>query len=292
LHDIADNFDTFFFDAWGVFNIGGSLSQSAVAVMAELVKAGKSVSLVSNTAQPADDVIKKYSKEDLIQGVHYEQVFTAGQLCRDVAQKSELPIPGKKFYIAWYNDNPAFGPYQSALDGLGFQRVDSISDADFVFCGQPNYNDSQFPDEKLLAPELEKVIASGLPVVCPNPDLHAFYKSEFIITPGLPCKIWEQRGLKVIYYGKPYPEIYTSAMSALGDFDPEHTLMVGDTLDTDILGATRAGIKTCLTLDSGISAQGLTSAGIKLTEENIIAAGEKIGARIDFIIEKVPVGDL
>lgn len=292
LLDIADNFDTFFFDAWGVFNIGGGLSQSAIAVMADLVARGKSVSLISNAAQTPDVIGQKYSKQGLIQGTHYGHIFSGGGLYRDAAARGELPVPGKRYYIAWNIDNPAFKSFTGLLDGLDYQKVESIDDADFVYCCNPNINGAPFSDEKKLEPELSRVIAAGLPVVCANPDMRVFNNGESVITPGFPCKIFEQRGLKVIYYGKPYPEIYTSAMSTLGDLEPMRTLMIGDTLETDILGATRAGIKTCLTLATGISADDLMSAGIALTEENIIAAGEKIGARVDYIIEKVPAEDL
>ncbi len=51
--------------------------------------------------------------------------------------------------------------------------------------------------------------------------------------------------------GKPQPIMYQQAMKQLRT-SPEHTLAIGDRLDTDILGAVNAGIKSLLVL-SGIS---------------------------------------
>ena len=51
--------------------------------------------------------------------------------------------------------------------------------------------------------------------------------------------------------GKPYPTIFAFSLQRLGS-RPEQTLVVGDRLDTDILGGQRAGCRTALVL-SGIS---------------------------------------
>ncbi|MFW5734814.1 MAG: HAD-IA family hydrolase, partial [Oceanidesulfovibrio sp.] len=45
--------------------------------------------------------------------------------------------------------------------------------------------------------------------------------------------------------GKPNPEFFHLGMALL-DCAPEETLMIGDTLETDILGASRAGVRSAL----------------------------------------------
>lgn len=44
---------------------------------------------------------------------------------------------------------------------------------------------------------------------------------------------------------KPHPSIFNHAISLLGNPDRDHVLMVGDTLESDILGGINAGIDTC-----------------------------------------------
>ncbi len=60
--------------------------------------------------------------------------------------------------------------------------------------------------------------------------------------------------------GKPEPVMFQVALERLGT-TPDQTLMVGDRLETDILGADRAGLRTALVL-SGIS----TRADIETTQ--------------------------
>lgn len=287
--EIADKFDVFFFDAWGVFNIGGTISKSAVAVMADLQTRGKSVSIMSNTPQSAAGVTAHYGKSGLIPGVHYQNIFSSGQLCMDIARRGEIPAPGKKYYVAWdYTCGlPGGGASYDMFAGTDYSKVADISSADFVYLDFPRAASNLITDEKLMEPELSKVIAAGKPVICTNPDLHACHGNEFVIMQGTPARIFAAHGLKIIYYGKPHPEIYLDAMNKIGNVDAARTLMVGDTLHTDILGARRAGIKSCLTLADGITARDLTLAGRELNRENINAAGAKIDAVPDYIIEKV-----
>jgi 4-nitrophenyl phosphatase len=51
--------------------------------------------------------------------------------------------------------------------------------------------------------------------------------------------------------GKPEPAMFHSALKRLNS-TPDRTLMIGDRLDTDILGAQQAGLRTALVL-TGIS---------------------------------------
>lgn len=58
-------------------------------------------------------------------------------------------------------------------------------------------------------------------------------------------------GVTPTLIGKPEPIIYQQALALLG-VEPERVIAIGDRLDTDILGAVRAGIRSVLVL-SGIS---------------------------------------
>ncbi len=53
--------------------------------------------------------------------------------------------------------------------------------------------------------------------------------------------------------GKPEPIIYQQALSLLG-VDPDHTVAIGDRLETDILGAVRTGIRSIMVL-TGVSSE-------------------------------------
>ena len=69
-------------------------------------------------------------------------------------------------------------------------------------------------------------------MICTNPDLivHRGFRSEYCA--GTVAKIFEKLGGKVIYVGKPYPEIYNFCINK-----NEKILVIGDNIRTDIKGA-------------------------------------------------------
>ena len=83
-------------------------------------------------------------------------------------------------------------------------------------------------------------------LVCTNPDLtvHRGEKEEFCA--GYIAKIFEELGGKVIYYGKPYKEIYKMCFG-----QNEKVLAIGDNLRTDIKGANNLKID-CIFITEGV----------------------------------------
>ena len=71
-------------------------------------------------------------------------------------------------------------------------------------------------------------------MLCTNPDLivHRGSKTEYCA--GSVAAIFEKLGGKVIYFGKPYPEIYNILIKK-----NETILAIGDNIKTDITGANR-----------------------------------------------------
>ena len=69
-------------------------------------------------------------------------------------------------------------------------------------------------------------------MVCTNPDLvvHRGFKQEYCA--GTLAEIFKEMGGKVIYFGKPYPEIYKFCIQK-----NEKILIIGDNIRTDIKGA-------------------------------------------------------
>ena len=69
-------------------------------------------------------------------------------------------------------------------------------------------------------------------MVCTNPDLivHRGHKKEYCA--GTLAEIFKEMGGQVIYFGKPYPEIYKFCIKK-----NENVLVIGDNIQTDIKGA-------------------------------------------------------
>ncbi len=96
------------------------------------------------------------------------------------------------------------------------------------------------------------LIRSGVPFYATNPD-RTFPTPEGLI-PGagaILAALVAASDVEPIIAGKPNSTLYEFALEKLGTL-PEETLAVGDRIETDILGAQRAGCRTALVL-SGIA---------------------------------------
>jgi|SRR5450432_1372200 len=99
--------------------------------------------------------------------------------------------------------------------------------------------------------EQQVFINNGARLVATNLDPHC--PTETGSRPGcgaIVSLLETATGRKALGIGKPSPITMQEAARELGT-DPEHTVMVGDTMETDILGGVQLGFKTVLVLSGG-----------------------------------------
>jgi 4-nitrophenyl phosphatase len=138
---------------------------------------------------------------------------------------------------------------QQALAEQGFTLTGLYEvDAQYVVCGM----DRGLSWDKLATATLN--IRAGAKFIGTNPD--TTLPTEHGITHGngaILAALQTATGIAPIIMGKPEPIMYQLAMARLGSA-PAETAAVGDRLETDILGAVRAGIRSILVL-SGVSSR-------------------------------------
>ena len=138
-------------------------------------------------------------------------------------------------------------------DASVFEKVkDSKTDIDncnFILC--TGLFDEHEDDIDYYKNFLLKHVSKKL--ICTNPDLivHRGDKEEYCA--GYIAKICEELGGQVIYYGKPYKEIYEMCFK-----ENERVLAIGDNLRTDIKGANNLK-KDCLFISNGVHRKEFTS---------------------------------
>ena len=90
----------------------------------------------------------------------------------------------------------------------------------------------------------------NLVMICSNPDKKTIDKNNkfFQKQVGSLANYYEKIKGKVFYIGKPYIDIFKFALKNIKK--KEKVLMIGDTLETDILGANNAGIHSALVLNN------------------------------------------
>ena len=138
---------------------------------------------------------------------------------------------------------------RQALAETGFTLTGLYEvDAQFVVCGM----DRGLSWDKLATATLN--VRAGARFIGTNPDVT--FPTERGITHGngaVLAAIQAATGVAPIIIGKPEPIMYQLAMTRLG-VAPAETAAIGDRLETDILGAVRARIRSVLVL-SGVSSR-------------------------------------
>lgn len=141
---------------------------------------------------------------------------------------------------------PIGGPgVYAALRAHGF-RITEGDHADYVVVGW----DRNLTWQKLATATL--LIRKGAGFIATNPDLT--FPMEAGMVPGNGAQVAAlavATDVTPVIAGKPEPILYEQAMARMGT-TPDETLVIGDRLDTDILGGLRLGMPTAMLL-SGIS---------------------------------------
>lgn len=151
--------------------------------------------------------------------------------------KKRFPTGGKVYVVGETG-------LSEALESSGFRLADE--DCVAVIASMDRF----ISFEKLRRATL--LIRSGVPFYATNPD--RTYPTPEGLIPGAGAIIGSleiSTDVKPIIAGKPNPTLYEFALERLGT-SPAETLVVGDRLETDILGGQKLGCPTALVL-SGIA---------------------------------------
>jgi len=217
LQEVQNKYDTFFIDLWGVVHNGIHPYSGAIEVLENLNKLNKRFVLLSNAPRPSKNVKEFLIKIKMNKSL-LKSIFTSGE----AAIKSlERNVFGKNFYH--------LGPKRDSSLFESFEKnKKNIKDADFILCTGllDSHNNSLNYYKDLLKKYTQ------LKMVCTNPDLvvHRGFEQEYCA--GTLAEIFKEIGGKVIYFGKPYPEIYKFCIKK-----DEKVLIIGDNIRTDIKGA-------------------------------------------------------
>lgn len=273
--DLIDKFDLYVFDIYGVLWNGKSVISGADKTLEELKKAGKKVLIMSNGTALSTKIEESYGKRGFIKGVHYDRIVSSGDAYHAYVLKDKRLL---KFY--------QFGrPSKALFEDSQYIELAKPEDADFVYAGVPQIFDGEIWRDYLtiepFADELLSLIKMNKTLVCVNPDLKAFENQydEPVIRQGSVAKFYVENGGDVEYWGKPYGNIYDYALR--NELMPrDRMLMIGDTLQTDILGGKNYGMKTVL-VRRGISELNMREAGMK----DMAAYARSLNIVPDYIFE-------
>ena len=266
LSAIADQFDVFLLDAFGVLNIGETPIQGVPERVAALQAMGKRILVVTNAAgQPHATLRKKYAK--LGYNIAREDIISS----RLTTLKALEDEPKRRWGVMADKGlgDEDFGHLD--FEFLGDDRHLYDSAEGFLLLGSAKWTE----DQQVL---LEQSLARApRPVFVGNPDIVAPRETGFSVEPGrFAHRLADQSGVQPRFFGKPFRNIYDLAFARLGPgYDPSRVVMVGDSLHTDILGGQTAGVKTALISGFGFFA-----------DQDVATSVAASGIQPDFILDR------
>ncbi len=252
--------DTYFLDMFGLLWDGSAFYDGTLDFLKSLKESGKKIILLSNATVLRDPFIKSQEKKGLITGVHYDDVITSGEAFRHVLNQGFFEkITGKKEYQYFVLGTENKLMFENVVS----HQTEDIAKADCVYLSgfgavDPEEGERIFKEYAAL---LNLIIEKKVPIVCANPDLTFMSKGKQVLVQGSLGKYAEEMGGDVHWFGKPYGYIFDYAIEKTGALK-EKTIMVGDTVETDVLGGNQAGLKTLLVTKTGITGDILSQGGI------------------------------
>ncbi|MCB1494037.1 MAG: HAD-IIA family hydrolase [Rhodobiaceae bacterium] len=240
--ELADRFDVFVLDAYGVLNIGASAVPGAPETVAALQAAGKQVFVLTNGASfPLDDARARY------RALGYDFGENAVIASREAAVAAMAAFPAEtRWGVAAIQHSrvETLAPHAVLLaeDPADFDAADA-----FCFLSSIGWS------EDLQALLLASLKARPRPLIVGNPDLIAPHEGGFSLEPGFYAHhIADETGIAPDFHGKPFPSVYDRVKARIGAVPGERICMVGDTLHTDVLGGAAAGWRTVLVTGHGL----------------------------------------
>jgi HAD superfamily hydrolase (TIGR01459 family) len=243
ISDISDSYNAFILDQWGVLHNGEKPYEGVIDCLKEMKARNKFVIILSNSGKRAEENAETLKNLGIGPSL-YDEIVTSGELTwqglRDQDEGVFKGIGTKCFLLSRGGD-------RSIIDGLEhIELVRDIEEADFLLI-----SGSDAPDKNLVdyyEPILKAAIRKRLKAICANPDNRMVIGNSYAIGPGMIARRYEDFGGVVSYIGKPHKPIFQHCIKLLQakNIYPGDTVMIGDTMAHDILGASAVEIDTCL----------------------------------------------
>ena len=257
LRSIIENYDIFYIDLWGVIHNGINLHKSAIEVLEEITKAKKQYVLLTNAPRP-NRTVKSFLEKMGMNKEITEKVYSSGEAALSYLKKNLLD---DKFYH--------LGPPRDFDLFLEFKKnkTQDIKESSYLLC--TGLFEEQDDDLNYYKELFKEYINKKM--ICTNPDLIVDRGDKRELCAGSVALVFEKMGGEVVYFGKPFPEVYNQSINN----KKKKVLSIGDNLNTDIKGA------NLLNYDSLLISNGIHKNEIK--REGIDVVSKKYKVIVNYI---------
>ncbi|MEZ5661054.1 MAG: HAD hydrolase-like protein [Burkholderiaceae bacterium] len=240
---VADRFDVFLLDAFGVLNVGERPIPGVPERVDALRAAGKTVIVVTNAASyPFGALRQRYQRL----GFAFDERSVVSSR---MALWASLPKDGRVWGLMasreYGRDEMPEGAIYLEEDPAAYDQVDG-----FLLLGSSGWNETR---QSLLE---QALMRRAREVRVGNPDIIAPRETGFSLEPGhYAHRLADAAGIEPLFFGKPFGNVFELVRERIPPGTPdERVLMVGDSLHTDVLGGRAAGFVTALVTDYGFFA--------------------------------------
>jgi len=249
LSSIVDDYQLFYIDLWGVIHNGIKLHDEAINTLKQISKKNKDYVLLTNAPRPNSSVRNFLEKMGMEKEIR-DHVFTSGEAALNYLKKNFL---NKTFYhVGPPRDFDLFKDFKK-------NKLSNIKKSEYILCtGLFDDHDQDLSFYKdLFETNLKKKM------ICTNPDLIVDRGSKREFCAGSVAMVFEKMGGNVVYFGKPYPEVYNQSIENKN----KKILSIGDNLNTDIKGANLLNYDS-LIISNGIHKNEIKEKGIEQTAKS------------------------
>lgn len=250
LAGLAERYDVLLCDVWGVLHNGLALFPEASDALARFRAQGGTVILITNAPRPNSYVHAMLSGMGM-QDNACNAIVSSGDITRnEIAIRNGQPV----YHLGPERDLPVFAGFDAPLS--------SQEKASYIVCTGLFHDDHETPAD--YDASLTAMAERGLTMVCANPDLVVERGDKLLYCAGALATLYETKGGKAIYAGKPHRPVYEHALKLAAEIrqesiDKSRVLGLGDAIRTDIAGAAGAELDSVL-ITRGIHAEDLHTA--------------------------------
>ncbi|MCC5906369.1 MAG: HAD-IIA family hydrolase [Balneolaceae bacterium] len=244
---LAREFKAVFIDSYGVLKNHRGLISGVEKAIHYLRDEGITLRILTNDASRSQLQQIQAFKDLGLNSLKEEEIITSGMLAK---QFLELKIKeGRIAYLG--TENSAESILHSGIERIAVADLDLDDIEDiraFVFL-----DDEGFDWNRDINKTVNFLRRKNLPVIVANSDkYYPISKNDVAVAIGGVSRLVESvLNQKFIRFGKPDTQMFMYALESInktGTYEKSDILMVGDTLNTDILGGNKFGLKTLLVL--------------------------------------------
>ncbi|HIF72811.1 MAG TPA: haloacid dehalogenase [Dehalococcoidia bacterium] len=244
---LIERYDALFFDSFGVLVDGVDALPGAVDLIDRMNAEAVEYFVVTNDASASlAGQIKTFTRQGL--AVPVERIVNSGGLITGYFEQNDLQGTLTLVLGTQYAKD-----YTTAA-GARLVELDGETEPNVVVVGHSGPHDWESTLESLLSLFSRRYTQDNpVRLVLPNPDfiypngpgMYGFGAAAFVdlLEQALTRLHGTHESLVASKLGKPYSPIFTEAVKRAGS---ENVVMIGDQLETDILGANRAGIDSAV----------------------------------------------